>query len=150
VLGGFIIGNDYESPAYYKELAGFLVHSGIDIVQISILTPLPGTKLMEQLQKEGRLIYHDFPQDWDKYRLSYLVHVPKQVEGDSIYIGDNYIKNRIYSFPTYQYRILKSLYSLRNLTSFSAAYKLNKALKESWQNSHYYNKYPVDFTAFDA
>jgi radical SAM superfamily enzyme YgiQ (UPF0313 family) len=150
VLGGFIIGNDYESPAYYKELADFLVHSGIDIVQISILTPLPGTGLMEQMQQEGRLIYHDFPQDWDKYRLSYLVHVPKQVEGDSIYIGDNYIKNRIYSFPTYQYRILKSLYSLRNLTSFSAAYKLNQALKESWQNSHYYNKYPVDFSALDA
>jgi len=52
VFGAFIIDNDYESPAYYKKLADFLVHSGIDSVQIVILTPLPGTTLMEQLQKE--------------------------------------------------------------------------------------------------
>jgi len=144
VFGGFIIGNDYESPTYYKELAEFLVHSGIDIIQISILTPLAGTALMEQLQKEGRLIYQDFPQDWDKYRLSYMVYQPQGVETDTIYIGDNYVKDRIYSFPTYQYRILKSLYSLRNLTNFYFTYKFNQAFKKSWQNSHYYKKYPIN------
>ena len=77
VLGSFVIGNDHESPEYYKELADFLVTSGIDIVQISILTPLPGTDLMEQMQKEGRLIYQDLPTDWDKYRFSYVVHQPQ-------------------------------------------------------------------------
>lgn len=150
VLGGFIIGNDYESPDYYKELADFLIHSGIDSIQISILTPLPGTGLMEQLQKEARLVYQDFPHDWDKYRLSYMVHTPKEMKKDDIYIGDNYIKNRIYSFPVYQYRICKSLYSLRNLINFSAVYKLNKALKHSWQKSHYYNKYPVQFPVHES
>lgn len=150
VLGGFIIGNDYESPKYYKELADFLIHSGIDSVQISILTPLPGTGLMAQLQEENRLVYKDFPHDWDKYRLSYIVHTPKEVDVDSIYIGDNYIKNRIYSFPAYQYRIFKSFYGLKNLTSFSAVYKLNKALKQSWQNSHYYSEYPAEFPALEG
>jgi radical SAM superfamily enzyme YgiQ (UPF0313 family) len=48
VIGAFIIGNDHESPAYYKELASFLIHSGIDVVQLAILTPLPGTEFMEQ------------------------------------------------------------------------------------------------------
>ena len=111
VLGSFVIGNDYESPEYYKELADFLVTSGIDIVQISILTPLPGTDLMEQLQKEGRLIYQDLPKDWDKYRFSYVVHQPRGVEENTIYAGNNYIKNKIYSFPFYQYRLLNSAYS---------------------------------------
>ncbi len=37
VYGAFILGNDFESPAYYKKLAKFLVHSGIDIIQLSIL-----------------------------------------------------------------------------------------------------------------
>jgi len=142
VFGAFIIGNDYESPAYYKELADFLVHSGIDSVQIAILTPLPGTGLMEQLQKENRLIYQDFPKDWDKYRLSYVVHHPKLLNAETIYMADNYIKNRLYSFPNYVYRIVKSLYDLKDLTSFYANYKFNKALKKSWQNSHYYKEYP--------
>jgi len=141
VLGAFVIGNDFESPAYYKELAKFLVDSNIDIVQITILTPLPGTVLMEQLEKEGRLIYKAFPQDWDKYRFSYVVHRPNGIEIDEVYKGDNYIKDRIYSFPTYQYRIMKSLYNLRNVPSSYAVYKFNRAFKKGWQNSHYYKKY---------
>ncbi|MEE8381387.1 MAG: radical SAM protein, partial [Thermodesulfobacteriota bacterium] len=150
VFGTFIIGNDYESPAYYKELAEFLLHSGIDIIQISILTPLAGTTLMEQIQKEGRLIYRDFPQDWDKYRMSYMVHRPQGVETYIIYAANNYIKDRIYSFPTYQYRMLKSLYSLKSLTNFYANYKLNQAFKKSWQTSHYYKKYPMNLNAIDS
>ena len=150
VFGAFIIGNDYESPKCYRELAEYLVRSNIDIIQISILTPLPGTILMEQLQKEDRLVYQDFPQDWDKYRLSYMVHQPQVGKAESIYIADNYIKNRIYSFPVYQYRILKSLYSLKNQNNFYASYKFNQALKKSWQNSHYYLKYPTDLNTIES
>jgi len=150
VFGAFIIGNDYESPKYYRELAEFLVLSNIDIIQIAILTPLPGTTLMEQLQKEGRLVYQDFPQDWDKYRLSYMVHQPQGGKAETVYIADNYIKNRIYSFPVYQYRILKSLYSLKNQNNFYASYKFNQALKKSWQNSHYYLKYPTDLNTIES
>jgi radical SAM superfamily enzyme YgiQ (UPF0313 family) len=145
ILGAFVIGNDFESPDYYKQLANFLVRSGIDIVQISILTPLPGTRLMEQLIQENLLIYQKFPQDWDKYRFSYMVHHPREVEIDTIYIGNNYIKNRLYSFPNYQFRLLKSLLNLRNLTNFNAALKLNQALKKSWQNSHYFEKHAKNF-----
>lgn len=141
VLGAFIIGNDFESSTYYKQLADFLINSNIDIVQISILTPLPGTALMEQLEKEGRLLYETFPQDWDKYRFSYVVHRPKGIEVDQVYKGDNYIKNRIYSFPAYQYRLMKSLYNLKNVRNFYAIYKFNQALKRSWQHSHYYKDY---------
>lgn len=145
VFGAFIIGNDHESPTYYKELAKFFVNSGIDIIQISILTPLPGTQLMEQLQHAGRLIYQDFPQDWDKYRFSYMVHKPQGVDIDTIYIGNNYIKHRIYSFPVYQYRLLKSFFKLKSVANFCAIYKSNQAGKKSWINSHYYQKYPTVF-----
>ena len=145
VFGAFILGNDFESPVYYKQLADFLVGSGIDIVQISLLTPLPGTKLMENLQKEGRLIYQNFPQDWDKYRLSYIVHRPNGIDPETIYIGNNYIKHRLYSFPTYQIRILRSLLALKNINSFYATKKFNASLKKAWQGSHYFKDFPTKF-----
>jgi len=145
VLGAFIIGNDNESPPYYKELADFLVQSGIDIVQITLLTPLPGTQLMEQLQRNDRLIYYDFPHDWDKYRFSYMVHQSKGVEIETIYTGNNYIKDRIYSFPTYQYRLIRSFLNLRNITNFVAVYKANQGYKKGWLNSHYYQNFPLRF-----
>jgi radical SAM superfamily enzyme YgiQ (UPF0313 family) len=145
VYGAFILGNDFESPDYYKQLADFLVGSGIDIVQISLLTPLPGTKLMENLQKEGRLIYQDYPQDWEKYRFSYMVHRPNGINPENIYIGNNFIKHRLYSFPTYQIRILRSLMNLRNINSFYATKKFNASLKKAWQSSHYFKEFPTKF-----
>jgi len=143
VFGAFILGNDYETSAYYKELGDFIVHSGIDIFQISLLTPLPGTDLMEHLQKEDRLIYNDFPKDWPRFRFSYMVHQPEEIDPETIYTGNNYIKNRIYSFPSYPYRVLKSAFYLRNIPKIYAAFKFNQALKKSWQNSQYYQKYPL-------
>jgi radical SAM superfamily enzyme YgiQ (UPF0313 family) len=145
VVGAFIIGNDHETPLYYRQLAKFLFRSGIDVVQMAILTPLPGTVFMDQMEKEDRLLYTNFPEDWDKYRLSYVVRQPEGVEPETIYIGDNYVKHHIYSFPWNQYRILKSFLSMRNPVNSYAVYRFNKALKKSWQGSHYFRKYPAKF-----
>ena len=87
VMGGFIIGNDYESAGYYRQFASFLLKSGIDVCQISILTPLPGTRLYEQMDAEGRLIYRDFPADWDRYRLSRVVHEVAGAGEELVYRG---------------------------------------------------------------
>jgi radical SAM superfamily enzyme YgiQ (UPF0313 family) len=146
VLGAFIIGNDHESPAYYKELVKFMVDSGIDMVQLAILTPLPGTGLMEEMEKKGRLLYTDFPDDWVKYRLSHVVHQPEGLDPETIYIGDNYIKNHLYKFPTNQFRMIRSFFSIGNPLNFYAVYRFNKALRRSWQGSHYYEKYPCKFS----
>lgn len=145
VLGAFIIGNDYESPLYYKELAKFLLSSGIDAVQIAILTPLPGTEFMAKVKADGRLLYQNFPEDWDKYRLSSVVRQPKGIEPEDIYTGNNYLKSRIYKFPWNQYRMLKSFFSIKKRTSFYAVYRFNKSLKKSWKGSDYYSKYPAKF-----
>jgi radical SAM superfamily enzyme YgiQ (UPF0313 family) len=143
VSGAFISGNDHESPQYYRELGRFLVAAGVDSVQLAILTPLPGTALMDRMKKEGRLLFENFPEDWAKYRLSHVVHRPLGVDPETIYRGENYVKNRIYSFPRSLYRTLKSLFGIRRLVSFLAVYRLNKAYKKAWQGAHYYRKYPV-------
>lgn len=142
VYGAFILGNDFESPTYYKKLAKYLVHSGIDIIQVSILTPLPGTNLMEQLKQEGRLVHKNFPEDWEKYRFSYVVHEPKGIDEETIYRGDNFLKKSIYSFPAPPYRLMKSFYNLKGGMNFYVTKKYNQALKKAWENSHYYSKYP--------
>lgn len=141
VLGAFIIGNDHESTNYYKQLADFIVASGIDVVQISILTPLPGTRLLSDMKNQKRLIYQNFPQDWNKYRFSYMVHNPVGIKPESVYVGNNYIKHRIYTFPDYPRRLVRSFLGLKNFRNFVATYMLNRALKKSWMNAHYYNEY---------
>lgn len=145
ILGAFILGNDFESPHYYRRLARFMFSSGIDVFQISLLTPLPGTRLMDEQQQAGNLIHHTFPDDWGKYRFSYLVHQPQGIDIETVYTGDNYIKRKLYAFPFYHYRLLRSALALRNPQNFAVVVKLNQALKRSWQNAHYYRRYPADF-----
>jgi len=142
VLGAFIIGNDGEGEDTYRGLSDFIVRGGIDIVQVSVLTPLPGTRLMERLTEEGRMIYTDYPGDWEKYRFSYLTHAPQGVDEGDVYRGNNLIKRRIYSFPVFPYRMVRSFLSLRRIGSTYAVYRLNKALRTSWVNSHYHDTYP--------
>lgn len=138
IIGAFIIGNDYESEAYYKKFANFLKFSGVDIFQITILTPLPGTKLMEELENEGRLTATNFPTDWGKYRFSHVLYKPKGLSEATVYQGNNYIKNKIYSFPWYHLRLLHSLLSLKKVKKFGIIWKVNQSLKKGWEQSHYY------------
>lgn len=138
VLGTFIIGNENESEKYYEELSNFIIKSGVDAVQISILTPLPGTDLYERLEKQKRLIYNNYPEDWNKYRFSYLVHKATGVTEDEVYRGNNYIKRKLYSPHIFAYRMIRSFLFLKRMESFSAIYKLNKVYKKSWEKSHYY------------
>lgn len=146
VLGAFIIGSDYETPEYYIKFTEFLIKSGIDIFQITLLTPLPGTDFIEQLKQEDRLLYTDYPSDWDKYRFSYIVHQLKGSTPELIYTASNYIKKGIYSSPAYQLRLFKSFLDVKKVTNFYAIYKINQGYKNGWKNSHYYSKYPSDFS----
>lgn len=140
VMGAFIIGNDFESSDYYKKFADFIIKSGIDIVQISILTPLPGTILMNELKDSGRIIYDNFPEDWEKYRFSYMVHKPLGIKPEEVYDGSNLIKHKIYKFPTNHWRLLKSFVKLRKTSNFASVMKMNEAMRKAWKNSHYYKQ----------
>lgn len=54
VVGAFILGNDNESPNYYKEMAKFLVRAGIDVVQLAILSHrYPAQSLWHRWKKKG-------------------------------------------------------------------------------------------------
>jgi len=138
VLGAFIIGNDFEKKDYYKDLTNFIIKIGIDVVQVSILTPIPGSNLFNRLNAEGRLKFTDFPGDWAKYRFSHVLHKLHGTDDDEIYWGNNFIKNKIYSPFIFFYRMMNSFLSLKGFVSFYAVYRMNKTYKRSWQNSHYY------------
>ena len=146
VLGAFIIGNDFEKKDYYKDLSDFIIKAGVDVVQVSILTPIPGSNLFDRLNAEGRLRFTDFPEDWSKYRFSHVLHELHETDDDEIYWGNNFIKSKIYSPFIFFYRMMKSFLSLKGLVSFYTVYRMNKAYKKSWQNSHYYQ--PIRYTLF--
>jgi len=79
VLGAFIFGMDQDTPEKLFKRAQYMLDSGVDVMQATALTPLPGTRLFAQLEEEGRLLYTNFPTDWDRYDLTEVVYKPSQM-----------------------------------------------------------------------
>ena len=73
VVGSFIIGLDLDAPGIGQEIAELADRSGLDNLNTLFLTPLPGTRLWDQMQAEGRIALQAFPGDWKYYTLTFPV-----------------------------------------------------------------------------
>lgn len=84
VCGCFIVGLDTDTPEIFDELAEFIERSRLLEVQITILTPFPGTRLYQRLLNEGRLLY---PGAWDRCTLFDLNFRPKNMTVEQLEDG---------------------------------------------------------------
>jgi len=63
VEGSFIFGLEGEDRDVVTRTIDWAKEQGIDLAQFSVLTPLPGTELFQQLLNEGRIL----TTDWSRY-----------------------------------------------------------------------------------
>lgn len=62
VLSAFIFGMDGDNSERLRRRADYMIRSGVDVMQTTFLTPLPGTLLFDRYHREGRLLYNNFPE----------------------------------------------------------------------------------------
>jgi radical SAM superfamily enzyme YgiQ (UPF0313 family) len=78
---GFVVGNDSDTEETLEAIECFAEETGVDVLQVSLLTPFPGTRLYRRIQDEGRLILDDYPEDWRYYDFGTLVFETKLAPG---------------------------------------------------------------------
>jgi len=93
IEGAFIFGFDHDDKSIFRKTVKFIEKVKLDVIQFTILTPLPGTKLHEKLEKEGRII----DRDWSNYDLSHAVFQPKLMTPQELKEGFDWAYQRIYS-----------------------------------------------------
>ena len=71
VVGSFIMGLDADEPGIGRRIAGAASDYGVDILNALFLTPLPGTRLWDQMKSQDRIAADDFPRDWQYYTLTF-------------------------------------------------------------------------------
>jgi radical SAM superfamily enzyme YgiQ (UPF0313 family) len=71
VVGSFIMGLDADKPGIGRRIALAAASYGVDILNALFLTPLPGTRLWEQMTAEHRIAADNFPSDWRYYTLGF-------------------------------------------------------------------------------
>ena len=113
VVGSFIIGLDSDKPGIGKRTADAASHYGVDNLNTLFLTPLPGTRLWEQMKSEGRVTLDTFPADWKYYTLTFPVARYKHFSLDGI-IEEMISCNRdFYSMPRILRRVWGNLWRRR-------------------------------------
>lgn len=144
IVGGFMFGTDFDTTDTFKRTVDFIMDSRIDAVQLSIMTPLPGTVLYKQFQDEKRLLYTNYPKDWERYNIFEPVFQPKNMTTEQLYDGLIGAYKGVSSFKTSLLRGVRTFINTKS--SFSTgisffwnydSYKTIKATTASTQGSSF-------------
>jgi radical SAM superfamily enzyme YgiQ (UPF0313 family) len=82
VVGSFILGIDTQDMnTIVSDILRFAEESDLDGLNPTILTPLPGTRDYARLDAEGRILFKNYPEDWEKYTLAFPVTSMRNITG---------------------------------------------------------------------
>lgn len=101
VNGCFILGLDTQGPGVFEEIERFVAHSGLTEVQLTVLTPFPGTALYRRLEAEGRLL---FPGQWERCTLFDVAFQPKKMSVAQLEEGLATLMGTVYSSEATRHR----------------------------------------------
>lgn len=95
VHGMFVTGIDTDTVEQADRTVTFAEHVGVDTLQLMIETPLPGTRLYQRAQAEGRI----FTDDWALYDGHHAVMRPARMHPRDLQLTTLHAMRRFYSLP---------------------------------------------------
>jgi len=125
VLGAFIFGLDSDTPDTILKRTRYILDSDIDAMQATILTPLPGTLLYDRMKSEGRLIYTNYPDDWERYHFAEVVFKPGNITAKELQEASNQAWELMYDDKMLKRKIIKTLKNTRSTVAATWAYASN-------------------------
>lgn len=141
LIGAFVLGSDDEDLSIFKSTLDFIESSRIDVLQITKLTPLPGTQLWKNFLKEDRILNQNFPKAWKDYRLTKMVYKPAKMTVEDVYEGFTYLRRKYYGFWKTIKRTIFTFWTSKNLITTIIAYKINMSYRKAFRESEHYKIY---------
>lgn len=99
VEAGVMLGFDTDTKDVFADTLRMLDETGIDVIQVSIVTPLPGTRHFEDMKPRIR----DF--NWEHYGFKHAVFEPANMSAGELEAGSHWLIRNYYS----PIRILKRI-----------------------------------------
>jgi radical SAM superfamily enzyme YgiQ (UPF0313 family) len=140
VLGAFIFGSDAETPRTIETKARFILSSGVDAIQTTILTPLPGTRQYREFEEHGRLLFTDYPGDWARYDMSELTYRPRNMDAESFELALSAHQSKIYSIPTLLWKFMRALLATKSLSAALWAWGSNMNYRRIFLGARRYGR----------
>ena len=128
VHGMFIFGSDSDTKDTFRQTSDFCNSTGIDFVQYSVMTPLPGSQVYHDFERSGRLLHRK----WEFYDGLHAVFDPKNMSAYDLQQG---MIDCFNDFYTYTNGINDAL----NATIDAAV----TSIKKLYSNAHFPSFYPT-------
>jgi radical SAM superfamily enzyme YgiQ (UPF0313 family) len=134
VAGSFIMGLDTDQPGIGRQIAAAAIRYGVDVLNTLFLTPLPGTRLWDELQPAGRIPASTFPEDWKYYTLTFPVAGYRNFCGRQLAREMEICDSAFYSLPRIAQRVGRSIWQRRNpLISLLGSMSYRRNLRFGWR-----------------
>jgi radical SAM superfamily enzyme YgiQ (UPF0313 family) len=103
VNGCFVLGLDGAGTDSFDHVWDFVRDSGLFEVQITVMTPFPGTPLYERLRQEGRLL-HEGMEAWERCTLFDVNFQPTHMSVMELETGLRELGSKIYNAEFTKFR----------------------------------------------
>jgi len=127
IHGMFVLGGDDDNEKTVWDTLKFAIKQKIDTIQMMILTPLPGTRVHEQLKRQKRI----FSEDWSVYDGQHVVFEPKLLSAKQLQL------NVVAAYEKF-YSLSKSISLLLRLHFRNAMFRFMgyRIIKEWMEHNH--------------
>lgn len=120
----FSFGADSDYEDVFEKTLEFLKEYNVIFATFNILTPLPGTSLFAQMEKEGRLVDYN----WSNYDMGHPVFQPKNFSRETLKKGYDWICKEFYSLSEITRRVSslkpkKDLFDIPLIFHWNLGYK---------------------------
>lgn len=119
ILGSFIFGLDDDDPAVFRTTCDFIMEHNIDAAQFHVLTPFPGTRLFDSMEKDGRIL----DRDWGKYHTGEVIFRPKNMSPDELQRGYWWAYHNTYSITNIIRRCVRSPRNIVSRIGMNISYR---------------------------
>jgi radical SAM superfamily enzyme YgiQ (UPF0313 family) len=109
ILGSFVLGCDGDTPAIFEPILRFCETARLEAAIFPILTPYPGTRVRDRLEREGRITSNY----WRDYDMGHVNFVPRGMSAAELQAGHDWLNSSFYSFSSMYRRIFKLHRSLQ-------------------------------------
>jgi radical SAM superfamily enzyme YgiQ (UPF0313 family) len=125
IQGSFIFGTDYDDLSVFSDVMRFIEKVRLEAALFSILTPFPGTRIRQALQREERIIHNN----WEKYDMNQVVFKPKKMTPAQLQEGFNWAYERLYGYRS----IVKRIFPFKRNSLFFGIQ--NHGFRQAWKKT---------------
>jgi radical SAM superfamily enzyme YgiQ (UPF0313 family) len=125
VLGALIYGLDSDTEQDLADRTNFAINCNMDAMQATIVTPLPGTALFDRLKKENRLLFTNYPEDWERYHFMEVIHRPLTMDPGQLMEAMWKNWNVMYDHKIIQGKMLRTLKATNSKKAAAWSYLSN-------------------------